>query len=81
VNASFGTALPAGTKVNLLFKAFPSNSDWTPLPMTPNGDGYTATVPGTGEGAMFAVEVGGSTDDGWRYPDVLEDTPYQTLAP
>jgi hypothetical protein len=30
---------------------------------------------------MFAVEVGGSTDDGWRYPDVLEDTPYQTLAP
>jgi hypothetical protein len=30
---------------------------------------------------MFAVEVGGSTEHGWRYPDVLEDTPYETLAP
>jgi len=81
VNASFGTALPANTKVNLLFKAFASSNDWTSLPMTPSGDVYAATVPGTGEGAMFAVEVGGSIDQGWRYPDVLEETPYQTLPP
>jgi hypothetical protein len=81
VSASFGTALPANTKVNLLFKAFASNNDWTSLPMTPSGNVYTATVPGTGAGAMFAVEVGGSIEHGWRYPDVLEDTPYQTLAP
>jgi hypothetical protein len=81
VNASFGAALPANTSVNLLFKRFASNNDWTSLPMTPSGTGYAATVPGTGEGAMFAVEVGGSIEHGWRYPDVLEETPYQTLPP
>jgi hypothetical protein len=81
VNASFAQSLPAGVAVNLLFKPFASNHDWTALPMTPSDSGYVATVPGTGEGAMFAVEVGGAIEEGWRYPDVIEETPYRTLAP
>jgi hypothetical protein len=82
VTATFGAALPEGASVQLLSKSFASNHDWQSVPMT-SGDGgaYTATISGTGDGAMFAVEIGGAIGDGYRYPDVLEETPYRTLAP
>ncbi|MET0591363.1 MAG: hypothetical protein ABW133_01605 [Polyangiaceae bacterium] len=81
VKAGFAAQVPAGATVQLLVKPFASHHDWRAVPMTWDGATYAATVPGTGEGAMFAVEVGGAIEEGWRYPDVLEETPYQSLPP
>jgi hypothetical protein len=81
VKAQLAAQVPAGATVELLLKPFASHHDWRAVPMILDGAAYTATVPGTGEGAMFAIEVGGAIAEGWRYPDVLEETPYQSLAP
>ena len=81
VKASFAGAVPPLAAVSLLFKPFASNHDWSRVPMVMSGAEYQATIPGTGEGAMFAIEVAGKLDDGWRYPDPLQETPYVPLAP
>jgi hypothetical protein len=82
VTARFAGALPAGATVRVLWKPFQSEVDWTPVAATQSAGGWSATVPGAGEGAMFAVEVAAPAGaPGWRYPDVLSATPYVALAP
>jgi hypothetical protein len=81
IDAEFARPLPQRATVNLLWKPFESTRPWVSVPMTRSGPGYQATIPGTGAGAMFAVEIVGPPGQGWRYPDVLTETPYRTLAP
>jgi hypothetical protein len=69
---------PAGTTVTVLWKKFSSDGLWAAAPATGSGQHYQVTVAGTGEGAMFAVEVNGG-GGAWRYPDLLTATPYVVL--
>ena len=71
---------PAGTTVTVLWKRFSSDGTWAPAPAAGSGRHYEATIPGTGEGAMFAAEVSGG-GGAWRYPDALATTPYVVLPP
>jgi hypothetical protein len=81
VTVSFTDSVPAGASVNVLSKPFESATDWSVVRATADGTRFTAVVPGTGRGAMFAVEVLGNARQGWRYPDVLRETPYRVLTP
>jgi hypothetical protein len=81
VTASFSRELPERALVYVLWKPFASAHDWSRAPAAAQGNGYAATVQGTGKGAMFAIEVLGALGEGWRYPDVLRETPYRTVAP
>jgi len=67
--------------VNVLWKPFDSQSDWSSVPATVEDDGtFTATVAGGAQGALFAVEL--RTPAGaWRYPDPMLATPYVSVAP
>lgn len=72
---------PDGETVNVLHRPFRSDGpDWAPVRATGSGVTWTAKVPGSGAGGMFAVEVVDGLV-GWRYPDVLKETPYRPLAP
>lgn len=70
----------AGSELTLLWKPFSGLTDWARAPLTAKGDGYEATIQGTGAGALFAVEITGATD-AIRLPDVREETPYVALPP
>jgi len=85
VAVRFASPLPAAaasrTEVNVLWKPFDSQSDWSSVPATVEDDGtFTATVAGGAQGALFAVEL--RTPAGaWRYPDPMLATPYVSVAP
>jgi len=81
VAAVFAGPIPTGAVVNVLHKPFNSHGTWNSVPATLEAGKYVATVAGTGRGALFAVEVVGATGQGWRYPDVLRETPYRAIAP
>jgi hypothetical protein len=81
VSATFGADLPDGSQVNILWKPFSGTADWRSAPASQVGSAYQATIAGGGQGAMFAVEILSSTGDGWRYPDIFQETPYRPLAP
>ena len=71
----------AATQVNILWKPFDSQSDWTTVPATAGAGGtFTATVAGGAQGALFAVEVR-TAAGAWRYPDPMTTTPYLSVAP
>jgi hypothetical protein len=83
VTATLGDTLPDGSVVNVLWKPFSGTADWRSLPASRIGNGgpvYQATIDGGGQGGMFAIEILG-TRLGWRYPYVVQETPYRTLSP
>jgi hypothetical protein len=66
--------------VSVLWKKFSGSASWSSVPAQGAGKHYQAVVAGTGDGAMFAVEV--RAGSAWRYPDVLAGAPpYVALAP
>jgi hypothetical protein len=82
VTAAFATPLPAGTSVRVLYRPFRSNgADWAPVVAEGGGASWKATVPGTKDGAMFALEVDGGPGHAYLYPDVTKEPPYRVLAP
>ncbi len=81
VTAEFTRPVPPGATVMMRWKAFPSTAVWQSVVATGSGSRFTAMVPGTGVGAQFAVDVVAGVGNAWRYPDVLQETPYVTLAP
>jgi len=81
VTARFEASPSSDAKVNVLWKPFDNDSDWTSVDASPTGDGsYLATIRGNGLGALFAVEVH-DAQGAWRYPDPRAATPYVSLAP
>lgn len=72
--------LPPGSDVVLVWKSFDGVADWQSSPMQETPSGWVATVPGTGIGAFFALELRGP-GFAHRFPDPLEATPYRVLAP
>jgi hypothetical protein len=81
VTATLQEDAPAGSSVHILWKRFANTTTWTAVPAHGRGSRWSATIRGGGAGALFAVEVAQPGQDGWRYPDVLAQTPYVTLAP
>jgi hypothetical protein len=81
VTVVLANAPMAGSVVNLLWKPLEQKpgSDFVPVAMTGSGTTYEATVPGTGSGGIFAVEVVSGTT-GWRYPDPMVAVPYLVVA-
>jgi len=78
---TFTAAVPANTKVNVLWKPFQSEVDWSVVDTIAAGDeSYSASVSGGGAGGLFAVEVL-SAQGGWRYPEPERETPYLSLPP
>ena len=73
---------PAGARVSVLYRPFKSSGpDWVAVPAAGAGTSWKATIPGTNDGAMFAVEVAGAQGQAFRYPDVRKETPYRVVAP
>jgi hypothetical protein len=66
-------------KVMLHYKPVPSIYDWSTIPMTSNGDEYTANIPAsivTSEGIMYYIEAVDIEGNGIIYPNPLKETPY-----
>jgi hypothetical protein len=81
VRVTFTAAVPADAKVNVLWKPFQSEVDWSVVDTIAAGDeSYSASVSGGGAGGLFAVEVL-SAQGGWRYPEPERETPYLSLPP
>jgi hypothetical protein len=75
----FARALPPGAVVRLLSKPLDGFTEWDLTPAIAAGDGFEAVVPGGGGLMFYAVEVEGGPGVGWRYPDVMTETPYLLL--
>ena len=69
-----------GTTVTIWIKAFASTADWTAVPAARSGDAFTATLAGTGAGALFAAEIQAGPV-AWRTPDPRVGVPYVSIAP
>lgn len=72
--------IPLEGQVHVLYKSFDGNADWKTVAASGSGRVFSATVPGTGVGVLLAVEVQTGAH-GWRYPDVMRETPYRVLPP
>ena len=81
VTATLGQELAEGSSVNILWKPFAGTTDWRSVPAQRIGSSYQAVIDGGGQGGLFAVEVLSGTGEGWRYPDLFQETPYRSLAP
>jgi hypothetical protein len=81
VAATLQSAAPTGAQATLWYKPFVSHADWQSVPLQGAGTQFQGVVPGTGSGAMFAVQLSGGSAGTWRYPDLLTQTPYIVLAP
>lgn len=85
MTATFAGPVPKGAVVRILFRTFNSQgADWVAFEATASktgGASWSTEIPGTHEGAMFAVEVEGGPGRAWRYPDVLTEQPYKAVAP
>ena len=81
VTATLRSPVPTTTHVQLLYKPLSSLADWKTAPLPGTGMKFAGSVPGSGAGAMFAVEITSGDGGAWRYPDVLLQTPYVTLPP
>jgi hypothetical protein len=87
VTVKLASAVPAGARVSVLRRPFPSDAaDWSAVQATPGPGGapgtvWIATIPGTGVGTMVAVEVDGGPGQSFRYPDSRKDQPYRSIAP
>jgi hypothetical protein len=81
VTAKLLSPVPGTAHAQLLYKPLSSLADWKTAPLLGSGMQFEAIVPGSGAGAMFAVEISTGTGGAWRYPDVLSQTPYVTLPP
>jgi hypothetical protein len=81
VTARFAAPVPIDATVQILWKPFDSEKDWSAADASPTGDGgYAATIAGGGAGGLFAVEVRDAAG-AWRYPDPRETMPYVSLPP
>ncbi len=81
VTALFQQPVPPGTTVRFLWKPLSALADWKTIPATGNGTQWSTLISGGGAGAQLAVEGVGGRGIGWRYPEVLQETPYRTLLP
>jgi hypothetical protein len=82
VTATFAKDVPAGATVDIQYRPFQSDAaDWASVPASGTGTVFTGTVSGTGEGAMFGVEIQGPATMAYRYPDPMLETPYLALPP
>jgi hypothetical protein len=87
VTVKLASAVPAGARVSVLRRPFPSDAaDWSAVQATPGPGGapgtvWVATIPGTGVGTMVAVEVDGGPGQSFLYPDSRKDQPYRSVAP
>src|SRR5262249_10546433 len=57
VDVTLAAAVPDGARVRVLYKSFASEADWGAVDASGANAEWTAIVPGTGDGALFAVEV------------------------
>jgi hypothetical protein len=81
VRVRFASAVDAGATVQVLWKPFDSETDWTAVAADPDTDGtFVATIAGGGAGALFAVELR-TAAGAWRLPDPVTAMPYVPLAP
>ncbi len=72
---------PRDAQVNVLWKPFDSETDWSSVAASAQADGsFVATIAGGGAGALFAVEIRSSAG-AWRLPDVTTGMPYLSLPP
>jgi hypothetical protein len=82
VTATLAAPAPKGAVVHILRRRWKSDAgDWAAVETTGSGATWTATMQGSGDGGMFAVEVVAGPGQAWRYPDVIKETPYKVLAP
>src|SRR5205823_995531 len=79
VTARLAAEPPAGATVWVLWKSFAAlqRHQWQRV-RAERGDGlsWSAAVPSPGRSGFFAVEVSGGPGNGWRYPDLVTQTPY-----
>jgi len=76
VRVTFAADLPAGTRVNLLWKSINARDNWRALPATVDGATVTATIPGDSARVLVALEVLGARGVARRLPDPRAQTPY-----
>jgi hypothetical protein len=82
VHVTLGGSPSPGSKVNVLYRPFDSTAgDWVSVAATGAGKTWQASIPGTHDGLMYAVEIEGAPGSSYRYPDVTVETPYRALAP
>jgi hypothetical protein len=80
VRVTFAADLPAGTRVNLLWKSINARDNWRALPATVDGATVTATIPGDAARVLVALEVLGARGIARRLPDPRAQTPYWIFA-
>jgi hypothetical protein len=81
VTVELGGDPPPAARVLVWWKRFSGRSDWASEPAAGEGRRYQVRLAGLSDGAMLAVEVVGPVGAGFRYPDVLRETPYVTVPP
>jgi len=67
--------------VILLTKPFPSEDQWTEIPMTLTAGSYTAQAVSTPEGLIWCIEATDKSGKGTIYPDFRNETPYKIIEP
>jgi hypothetical protein len=81
VRATFVAPPPPGARVRVLHKALDSHGDWRTTDAEGSGTSFGADVRVWQDVGLFAVENAGGRGVGWRYPDVLKETPYLVAPP
>ena len=76
VRVSLRSSIPRTATVRLLYKPLSNLQDWKVAAMEGDGVEYSARVKISGHQAIFATEVLIDSQNGYRYPNVLEQTPY-----
>jgi hypothetical protein len=81
VSVTLAGAAPEGARVKVLHKGFSGLLDWKESDALGAGSAFAAEVDVGQDAGMFAVEIAGGPGAGWRYPDVLRETPYVVVPP
>lgn len=81
VTLELGGDPPPAARVVVWWKRFSGRSDWVSALAAGEGRRYQVKLAELSDGALLAVEVIGPVGAGFRYPDVLRETPYITVPP
>jgi hypothetical protein len=79
VAVTFATQLPAGSIVNVLWKPLDSTAAWQSIAASAVGSTYGAPVTFGAAGGVYAFELITPSGGGWRFPDVIGETPYRVV--